>query len=82
MSQNENNDFDSYRSVVVIANTEEEARFMHPDNIDNIENFDWINCNWNWCKSPNQVNIEYLGEASASQSKRFICISSTTIIDK
>lgn len=79
ISQNENNGYDTYDSAVVIAESEDEARLMHPndDPQDNrVTRNSWIKDSFKvWCTKPEQVNVEYLGEAEYSQSIGFICKS-------
>ena len=58
ISQDANNDWDTYDSAVVAAETEGEARNIHPDG---------CTVGWNnhtWCKSPEQVSVKFLGEAA------------------
>jgi len=52
ISQNVNNDYDTYDSAVVAAETEEEAR-----NINLGGKWDGI---W-WANDPSEVTVEYLG---------------------
>lgn len=57
ISQNENDDYDTYDSAVVAANNETEARNINP----NING--WNDRYTTWCSSPEKVRVEYLGEA-------------------
>jgi hypothetical protein len=57
ISQDENNDYDTFDSVVVAAETEEQAKSIHPySRIDA-----WASSVW--ASSPNKVKVKYLGEA-------------------
>ena len=55
-------DWDTYDMAVVVDNSEEEARTIHPDGrrdrIPRPHNRDWTN-------DPNEVTVEYIGKASA-----------------
>jgi hypothetical protein len=66
LSQGENNGYDTYDSMVVAAESEDAARQMHPGN-------EW---GWNvWANSPEQVDVEYLGEAAPESEAGVICAS-------
>ena len=54
LSQDINNGYDTYDSMVVYANTEEEARNMHPG-------YGWGSGWGTWAKVPEQVDIQYIG---------------------
>jgi len=61
ISQNVNTSYDTYDSAVVAAETEEEAKTMHPQHL-----FKQYSCNqgWDndtWCNIKH-VKVEYLGE--------------------
>ena len=47
ISQNENNDYDTYDSAVVAAETEEEARHIYPDNW-GLSEAKWTGSTWLW----------------------------------
>jgi hypothetical protein len=60
----------TYTAMVVCAESEEEARNIHPAG------------SWNkrilfdcWCDSPNQAIVKYLGEAHSDIPKGIICSS-------
>jgi len=71
LSQEINNDYDTFDSVVVAAETEEEAKMIHPHEYK--ENWDGIDSG-SWCDSK-YVNVEYLGEAKEGIRKGVICAS-------
>jgi len=58
LSQSVNNDYDTYDAAVVAAETEEEARNTLPS-----EYSHWGEQGRNWAPTPDQVEVEYLGEA-------------------
>ena len=79
ISQNANNDWDTYDSAVVVAKTEEEARYTHPGN-----HYRWDEDAWSFQFSdgtsekegpetydwtdPSNVNVELIGTAVAGLS--------------
>lgn len=60
---NENVDYDTYDSAVVAAETEEEAKVIQPSRFGS-----------GWC-APEDVAVEYLGEAKEGTVKGVICAS-------
>lgn len=65
ISQDVNNDYDTYDSAVVVAATAEEARLIHPrgqgkSNIDYWE-YERKNYSKTWAFDPGEVKVEYLG---------------------
>lgn len=64
ISQTKNDDYDTFDSAVVIAETEKEARGMQPS----IGGCGWVD-------SPDDVNAEYIGVAGANQKKGVVCAS-------
>ncbi len=69
--QNENNDYDTYDSVVVCAESEEEARDIHPNQYSR-ERKEWSTDDW--CLKEN-VKARYLGVADISLEKGVVCAS-------
>jgi len=71
ITQDKNYDYDTYDSAVVAANSEEEARMIHPDGRDE----------WNgesetyssWCDSM-YVEVDFIGTTSVRE-KGVICSS-------
>lgn len=57
--QTENDDYDTYDSAVVAAETEEDARLINPDGK---EEFGMAYSSW--CKTPDDVTVKYLGIAA------------------
>ena len=70
ISQSEQNDYDTYDSAVVAAETEQVARNIHPSGYQE----DW-KTSWgrSWASIPENVKVEYLGEGSGEE--RIICAS-------
>jgi len=58
ISQNENNDYDTYDSVVVCAATEDEARNIFPGY------GEWGESYSGWCSKPELVHVWLIGEAN------------------
>ena len=76
ISQKEVANYDFYDSAVVAAPDEETARNMHPEDGQPIE-VDWDKqcVTYTWCKSLDEVTVEYLGEAVAGTEQGVICAS-------
>ena len=74
ISQEENNDYDTYSDLVVAAESEEEARMIHPASYSEDP---WKDQSpyGSWCKTPDQVDVEYIGEAASGIEKGIICAS-------
>ena len=71
VSQDENNDYDTFSDFVVCCESEEEARNTHPGNgVD-----PWNDRNSGWCKSPYGTEVKYIGEAANDIQKGIICSS-------
>jgi hypothetical protein len=69
ISQSVNNDYDTYDSAVVAANSEEEARTTHPSS-----NNDCFNSSFStWC-SPDKVEVKLIG-TSIDDKPGVICAS-------
>jgi len=69
ISQDENNDYDTFDSAVVVAEDENEARNIRPGGGDWGESFS------TWCSSPELVKVEYIGEASEKYNEGVVCAS-------
>lgn len=71
ISQHENNDYDTYDSAVVVAESAEAARLIHPsgDGWDEFNRHAWATC-------PEHVKIKYLGKADELlKAEEIICAS-------
>ena len=70
ISQHTNNGYGIYRSAVVRAASEDEARNMHPGY--GLPT-DWTCTEWpylsGWVSSPDLVNVEHIGTALSSQAQ-------------
>ena len=62
ISQSTNNDWDTYDSAVVAANSEDEARLISPG------------CESVWC-NPAQVKVRYIGKAGTGTTAGVILAS-------
>ncbi len=60
ISQTENNDYDTYDSAVVAAETENAARQINPDAM---TEGNWGRPYRSWCSAPELVTVELLGDA-------------------
>jgi hypothetical protein len=58
ISHNENKGYDYYDSAVVCAQSESDARQITPGV------GEWGSKYSDWCKSPEDVNVEYIGKAA------------------
>jgi hypothetical protein len=85
ISQDENDDYDTYDSAVVAAETESEARSIHPgDNQLSLKNGKWVGTrpdgteyesySGTWSRT-DAVKVEYIGEAKEGTEKGIICAS-------
>jgi len=72
ISQTENNDYDTYSDLVVCAASEEEARLIHPRHGDDPWKEDTFG---SWCKSPESVTVECIGDALPNIEPGIICAS-------
>ena len=84
LSQESNNDCDTYDSCIVAAETEEEARVIHPSNsyiyrdwllfslTDSGEEFEAINYSW---VNPDKVKVKLIGKATEG-TKKWVILSS------
>jgi len=70
ISQTENNDYDTYGSAVVAAESEEIARAMDPSDG---EPMVFGKSYSPWCRSIDDVSVQYLGEASDEVKPGVIC---------
>ena len=71
ISQNTNNHYDTYDSAVVAAPDEASARLINPDGSwdDSVSKYS------SWCRTPDDVNVKYIGEASADVETGVVCAS-------
>jgi hypothetical protein len=72
ISQDVNTDWDTYDSAIVIAENEEEAKKIYPDEI---KGSDEDRKRWNeWCEIAD-VKVEYVGEAKEGLKKGVVVAS-------
>jgi len=71
LSQVINDGYDTYDSCVVVADTEEEARKIHPCHLYDSE-VRWYITTW---ALPKDVTVEYLGETERNFPNKVICAS-------
>lgn len=69
ISQTENNNWDTFDSAVVAAETDKDARNIHPIRDG------WEPGDGTWCSSPDKVIVRYLGEARKGTLPGVICAS-------
>ena len=71
ISQNKNNDYDTYDSAVVAAESEAEAKMMHPSTGEDIK----PELSGSWVDDPADVQCEYIGKAKDGTQKGVVCAS-------
>ena len=71
ISQEENNDYDTYDAMIVCADSEEKARNITPEDDNSFPSLLWSS----WCYLPEQVSVEYLGIADAKITREIILSS-------
>ena len=72
ISQTENDNWDTYDSAVVAAETEEEAKMIDPSGAADI---DWKYKYSSWASSPDNVACVNIGEAIEGTLKGVVCAS-------
>lgn len=80
IKQDANKEYESISCAVVAAESEEEARNMHPSNglpakwpEEPIEDDDFLNQDFLWCDSPDDVEVELLGISINKTFKGVVC---------
>ena len=71
ISQTQNDDYDTYDSAVVAALDEEAARQIDPGSTKSR----WGDAYSSWCKSPEYVQVKYIGEAADGIDQGVVCAS-------
>lgn len=75
ISQDVNNDYDTFDSAVVIAESKEEARMIHPTWTGTIKPWDGIATEFSsWCDAKD-VKVKLIGQASNITKQTIICTS-------
>lgn len=73
ISQSETRGYDTFSDMVVCAESEEDAKNIHPySEWDGISAWESSHC---WCKSPQSVTAKYLGQAAEGLKRGVICAS-------
>lgn len=63
ISQNKNENYDSYDSAIVAANNEDEAKTIHPGMDVNYPSYNpWESSVYSWVTSSDDVKVEKIGE--------------------
>ena len=73
--QDQQRGYDTFSDMVVCASDVEEARSMHPCDMDWPNHASWTAPPGVWCESPADAHVEYLGEAREGLVKSVICTS-------
>jgi len=90
ISQRVNNGYDTYDSAVVVAETGEYAKKIHPSSgdiygVDNVVTYSggqtydrnpWNSSYGCWAREPNQVDVECIGEAADDLKEGDIIVAS------
>jgi hypothetical protein len=64
ISQDENTQYDTYDSAVVVAESEEDARTIIPSYAgDKVRRIPDKEAKWTWVNDPLKVRVQYIGEA-------------------
>ena len=71
LSQSVNNEYDTFDSIVVIAENEEDARTIHPLGNDFVEN----TFSSSWVMSIADIQVTYIGEADPSLDRGVVLAS-------
>jgi hypothetical protein len=73
LEQSVNNGYDTYDSVVVAAETEEEAKFIHPSEYE--KNWDGKDCRFSdWC-DVKDISVTLIGTATTDTKKGVVLAS-------
>ena len=72
LTQNDSTGYGTYSDMVVAAETEEEARHIHP--MKDLPKA-WAERIWGWAKSPENVKVELIGKATKHVKSGIICKS-------
>ena len=71
ISQDANSGYDTFDALVVAAKTEGAARLLHPEGVD----ADWDYTYTAWCRTPDQVEVELIGNAKPGTKEGIILAS-------
>lgn len=73
ISQDQNDDWDTYDSAVVAVPDEATAREIHPATGEAVVN--WNHPFSSWCDGPEHVTVQYLGDAAPDIEQGVVCAS-------
>jgi len=65
LSQDENSNWDTYDSMIVAAENEDEARMFNPNGSGLMTKKDWEYKFSSWCDDPSHIKVELIGTAEA-----------------
>jgi len=74
ISQDENDDYDTYDSAVVCAADERGAKLIHPDGCGE-DLSEWEKSWGTWASTPDNVSAQYVGEAAPDVKPGVVCSS-------
>jgi hypothetical protein len=75
VSQNKNNNYDTYDSFVIACEDKDVARHANPKDGAAMTEEDWSYPYSSWCSSPRHVKVTYLGAADPSVKRGIVCKS-------
>jgi hypothetical protein len=75
VSQDKNNDYDTYSDFVICCESEEIARNANPSNGEPMTEKEWKYKFSSWCHSIKYVSVVYLGEADLNVKEGIVCSS-------
>ena len=75
VSQDSNNDYDTYSDFVACCESEEVAKNMNPMDGKPMTASGWEYQFSSWCHSIQQVKVKYLGEADKTVEEGIVCAS-------
>jgi len=75
ISQEVNNNYDTYSEAIVIAKDEEEARKIHPNGEYNYAEHTSTNLYFGTWTKKIYVKVKYIGEAKKGSKKGVVCAS-------
>ena len=73
ISQDQNNEYETFDSAVVAAPDKKTARNMNPNTGNPMKN--WNSPYSTWCNGKKKVTVRYLGEAVDDVEKGVVCAS-------
>jgi len=74
ISQEKNNNYDTYNMAVVCAKSSKDAAEIHPSGCKK-ETWPLNSESYTWCSCPEDVKVTYIGKASSKMKRGVICAS-------